>query len=175
MLVNHIHRCQLVCSNIRMISMSRLFILLYCILFVRVKSLDIYESTVSVENITTESGLKFKPDRSRSLKLLSNNGCSICFRFMLKQHKQVALLGIGQSKSEFEIEIFFEGDHKTILQVRTSNDRIEEFNMINIDFDEHPIFLNIWHHFCFAIAVEKYQIIMILVCYRQSFSLLAFK
>ena len=90
---------------------------------------------------------------------------------MLKQHKQVALLGIGQSKSEFEIEIFFEGDHKTILQVRTSNDRIEEFNMINIDFDEHPIFLNIWHHFCFAIAVEKYQIIMILVCYRQSFSL----
>ena len=155
------------CSNIRMISMSRLFILLYCILFVRVKSLDIYESTVSVENITTESGLKFKPDRSRSLKLLSNNGCSICFRFMLKQHKQVALLGIGQSKSEFEIEIFIEGDHKTILQVRTSNDRIEEFNMINIDFDEHPIFLNIWHHFCFAIAVEKYQIIMILVCYAM--------
>ena len=158
-----------------MLSMSRLLILFYSILFVRVKSLDIYESTVSVETITTESGLKFKPDTSRSLKLLSNNGCSICFRFMLKQHKQVALLGIGQSKSEFEIEIFIEGDHKTILQVRTSNDRIEEFNMINIDFDEHPIFLNIWHHFCFAIAVEKYQIIMILVNYRQSFSLLAFK
>ena len=138
-----------------MISMSRMLILFYSILFVRVKSLDIYESTVSVENITTESGLKFKPDRSRSLKLLSNNGCSICFRFMLKQHKQVALLGIGQSKSEFEIEIFFEGDHKTILQVRTSNDRIEEFNMINIDFDEHPIFLNIWHHFCFAIALKN--------------------
>ena len=158
-----------------MISMSRMLILFYSILFVRVKSLDIYESTVSVENITTESGLKFKPDTSRSLKLLSNNGCSICFRFMLKQHKQVALLGIGQSKSEFEIEIFIEGDHKTILQVRTSNDRIEEFNMINIDFDEHPIFLNIWHHFCFAIAVEKYQIIMILVCFMQSFSVLAFK
>ena len=155
--------------------MSRMLILFYSILFVRVKSLDIYESTVSVENIITESGLKLKPDRSRSLKLLSNNGCSICFRFMLKQHKQVALLGIGQSKSEFEIEIFFEGDHKTILQVRTSNDRIEEFNMINIDFDEHPIFLNIWHHFCFAIALENYQIIMILVCYGQSFSLLAFK
>ena len=158
-----------------MLSMSRLLILFYSILFVRVKSLDIYESTVSVETITTESGLKFKPDTSRSLKLLSNNGCSICFRFMLKQHKQVALLGIGQSKSEFEIEIFIEGDHKTILQVRTSNDRIEEFNMINIDFDEHPIFLNIWHHFCFAIAVEKYQIIMILVCFMQSFSVLAFK
>ena len=155
--------------------MSRMLILFYSILFVRVKSLDIYESTVSVETITTESGLKFKPDTSRSLKLLSNNGCSICFRFMLKQHKQVALLGIGQSKSEFEIEIFIEGDHKTILQVRTSNDRIEEFNMINIDFDEHPIFLNIWHHFCFAIAVEKYQIIMILVCFMQSFSVLAFK
>ena len=152
-----------------------MLILFYSILFVRVKSLDIYESTVSVENITTESGLKFKPDTSRSLKLLSNNGCSICFCFMLKQHKQVALLGIGQSKSEFEIEIFIEGDHKTILQVRTSNDRIEEFNMINIDFDEHPIFLNIWHHFCFAIAVEKYQIIMILVCFMQSFSVLAFK
>ena len=142
--------------------MSRMLILFYSILFVRVKSLDIYESTVSVENITTESGLKFKPDTSRSLKLLSNNGCSICFRFMLKQHKQVALLGIGQSKSEFEIEIFIEGDHKTILQVRTSNDRIEEFNMINIDFDEHPIFLNIWHHFCFAI--EKSRLSIILVC-----------
>ena len=154
--------------------MTRL-LFLFCSLFVIGKSIVTYKSTISVENITRESGLKFKPDTSRSLKLLSNNGCSICFRFMLKQHKQVALLGIGQSKSEFEIEIFIEGDHKTILQVRTSNDRIEEFNMINIDFDEHPIFLNIWHHFCFAIAVEKHQIIMILVCYRQSFSLLAFK
>ena len=154
--------------------MTRL-LFLFCSLFVIGKSIVTYKSTISVENITRESGLKFKPDTSRSLKLLSNNGCSICFRFMLKQHKQVALLGIGQSKSEFEIEIFIEGDHKTILQVRTSNDRIEEFNMINIDFDEHPIFLNIWHHFCFAIALENYQIIMILVCYRQSFSLLAFK
>ena len=154
--------------------MTRL-LFLFCSLFVIGKSIVTYKSTISVENITRESGLKFKPDTSRSLKLLSNNGCSICFRFMLKQHKQVTLLGIGESKSEFEIEIFIEGDHKTILQVRTSNDRIEEFNMINIDFDEHPIFLNIWHHFCFAIAVEKYQIIMILVSYRQSFSLLAFK
>ena len=34
-----------------MIFMSRMLILFYSILFVRVKSLDIYESTVSVENI----------------------------------------------------------------------------------------------------------------------------
>ena len=142
--------------------MTRL-LFLFCSLFITVKSIATYKSTISVENITTASGLKFKPNASKNLTLLSNNGCSICFRFMLKQYEHVALLEIGQSLDfEFGLEIWIERDDKTLLQVRTSNDHIEQFNWFTYDSDVNLIALNVWHHFC--VAIENSQISMILVC-----------
>ena len=136
---------------------------LFCSLFVIGKSIVTYKSTISVENITGESGLKFKPNAFNSLKFLSNNECSICFRFMLKQNKHVVLLEIGESlEFDFGLEIWIERDDKTILQVRTSNDHIEQFNWFIGDSDINFVALNFWHHFCFAI--EKSQLSIILVC-----------
>ena len=93
--------------------------LAFCTLFVTVESIVTYENTISVQKITRPSGLIFKPNTSKNLTLIANKGCSICFRFMLKQHDHVTLVRIGQSNSKFEMEIFIERDDKAIFQVRT--------------------------------------------------------
>ena len=141
--------------------MTRL-LFLFCSFFVIGKSIVTYKSTISVENITGESGLKFKPNAFNSLKFLSNNECSICFRFMLKQNKHVVLLEIGESlEFDFGLEIWIERDDKTILQVRTSNDHIEQFNWFIGDSDINFVALNFWHHFCFAIEKSRLSIILV--------------
>ena len=141
---------------------KRLFFVTFCTLFVTVESIVIYENTISVKKITGPSGLKFKPNASKNLRSIANMGCSICFRFRLKQHEHVALLNIGQSNAKFEMEIYIERDDKTIIQVRTSNDHVEEFNWFTYDSDVTQVSLNVWHHFCFAI--QKSEILIILVC-----------
>ena len=141
---------------------KRLFFLTFCTLFVTVESIVTYDNTISVQKITGPSGLKFKPNASKNLTSIANMGCSICFRFRLKQHEHVALLNIGQSNAKFEMEIYIERDDKTIIQVRTSNDHVEEFNWFTYDSDVTQVSLNVWHHFCFAI--QKSEILMILVC-----------
>ena len=141
---------------------KRLFFVTFCALYVTVESIVIYENTISVKKITGPSGLKFKPNASKNLRSIANMGCSICFRFRLKQHEHVALLNIGQSNAKFEMEIYIERDDKTIIQVRTSNDHVEEFNWFTYDSDVTQVSLNVWHHFCFAI--QKSEILIILVC-----------
>ena len=141
---------------------KRLLFVTFCTLFVTVESIVIYENTISVKKITGPSGLKFKPNASKNLTSIANMGCSICFRFRLKQHEHVALLNIGQSNAKFEMEIYIERDDKTIIQVRTSNDHVEEFNWFTYELDVTQVSLNVWHHFCFAI--QKSEILIILVC-----------
>ena len=154
--------CSFKVSCVKMAFIKGLF-LAFCTLFVTVESIVTYENTISVQKITRPSGLIFKPNTSKNLTLIANKGCSICFRFMLKQYEHVALLEIGQSLDfEFGLEIWIERDDKTLLQVRTSNDHIEQFNWFTYDSDVNLIALNVWHHFC--VAIENSQISMILVC-----------
>ena len=140
--------------------MKRL-LFLFCSLFVIGKSIVTYKSKISVENITGESGLKFKPNTF--LNLSFTNEFSICYRFMLKQNKHVALLEIGKSQElGFSLLIWIEKDEKTILEVKTSHDHIVEFSWFTNDSEVNSISLNVWHHFCFA--MEESQLSLVLVC-----------
>ena len=115
-------------------------------------TIQIFESNITVENITDASGLKYMNDEIKGTDysdILWDNGLSACLRFKLNQAEIFVLILLEDPIQDLRIEVYVSKE-KNALEI-TFGKTFKYFPWSEDEMVHAFLSINTWHHFCFAI------------------------